>query len=58
MNERIERLKPYLDKRFLTTLVEAAKIYGHSGDYVAVMDFVIELFYWTDFDLPDLEPYE
>lgn len=58
--EQIDRLKPQLTPEFFATLLEAAKVYGWSGDYTEVADFVIEVNRWAGFDVPPvaLDPYE
>lgn len=58
ISERQKKLKPLLTEEFLNTLTEASKIYGWSGDYIEVCQFVEDLYEVAGKDKPDLEPYE
>jgi hypothetical protein len=56
--EAAEKLKPLLTDEFLTTLTEAAKIYGWDGDYTEIASFVGNLHEAAGKEKPNLEPYE
>lgn len=58
ISERQKKLRPLLTEEFLNTLSEASKIYGWSGDYIEVCQFVEDLYEVAGKDKPDLEPYE
>ena len=58
IQELEDKLRPKLSEDFLTTLVEAAKIHGNTGDWVAVKDFVRAQFHLAGKEPPEMEPYE
>jgi hypothetical protein len=52
-------LKPLLQRPgFLTTLTEAAKMFGWDGDYIEVESFVKYCFDLAGLPRPDLTPYD
>jgi hypothetical protein len=58
--EMQRRLEYILTKEFLTNLVEVARIYGWSGDYIEIEDFIMSLHYYKNIDikLEDIMPYK
>jgi hypothetical protein len=52
-----QELKPLLDRQFLSTLVEAARVCGHSVDYVELVSFVGWCYGLLGKEPPDLTPY-
>lgn len=58
IREGREKLKPLLTEEFLSTLTEAAKVYGWTSDYIEVCSFVEDLYEVAGKDKPNLEPYE
>lgn len=65
MNEYIRKEKEIIDKitpEFLSTLAEACKLYGWSGDYTEIESFYWEVAAWKDpnivIDNNFLSPYE
>jgi len=53
-----EFLKLKLTEEFLNVLVEAARVVGHSVDYVEVESFVREVYNIAGKQCPNLDPYE
>ncbi len=60
MGEKESRLESILTKEFLSNLVEVARIYGWSGDYIEIERFIMSLHYYKDIDikLEDINPYQ
>ena len=56
--EIVERVKKLTTYDFLSSLTEIAKIYGWSGDYQEVGDFIAWIYETNNIEEPDLEPYE
>lgn len=54
---RLRKLKPRLTEEFLDILIELAKNYGWSGDYVEVGRFIEWCYEKANRISPDLEPY-
>lgn len=52
------RITGLLDKEFLDRLAEIAKLYGWSGDYHEIRDFIECLYELNESDAPNLDPYE
>lgn len=52
------KLKALIDRKFLETLKEVAKIYGYDGDYIEISRFVEYLFVIGHVELPDMKPYD
>jgi len=52
------KTRELLDEGFLNKLVELARLYGWSGDYIEIDYFIRELYGYTELPLPDLTPYE
>lgn len=52
------KLRPRLTNEFLATLVEAARIDGHSTDWVELKGFLQNVFDIAGKEAPDIEPYE
>jgi hypothetical protein len=53
-----DRLRPLLTEEFLSTLVEAVRTVGNSGDSVAQADFAASLFTIAGRPVPDLNAYD
>lgn len=53
-------LLPLLTEDFLQKLIVAGKVYGWTGDYTEIENFILKLCRHGDFDdedIPDLSPY-
>lgn len=59
-SERDEKLKELIDIEFLNKLLEIGKLYGWSGDYHEIGEFIINLHKYKNIDISDndIEPYE
>jgi hypothetical protein len=58
MTKTWEDIKDSLTPEFLATLREAAKVYGHDGDWIAVRAFVRECHYIATGVCPSGDFYE
>lgn len=60
MSKEDEKIGKLLDDEFLEKLVEIARIYGWSGDYIEIGQFIIYLHKIAGINIShkDIEPYE
>ena len=54
------KLKSILSKEFLSNLVEVGRLYGWSGDYCEIGDFIMQLHNIKGIDIKqeDIKPYD
>jgi hypothetical protein len=55
-----EKMKALVDDQFLTNLVELGRLYGWSGDYYEVAEFIMKLheINGTEITHEEMEPYD
>jgi len=56
--KKVDEIKPKITDDFLSTLSELARIYGWTGDYGEIVNFVEDCFILAEKEKPNLEFYE
>ena len=57
-DESEDKIKELLDKEFLDKLLEIGKLFGWSGDYIEISNFIEELHRYHGINKVDTEPYD